>query len=118
MIATAHNATIEQLRSSPPPSFLERDPFRLKQFYVEEFERLSGRTLYPAQPEMFTIEILAYAASIFSEAGQTAFLQNRAIWLKVRTLMKSEPMFRPIVCPRNQRQRLFVSSSMALLLSH
>lgn len=80
MIVTAHNATIDQLRSSPPPSFLERDPFKLKQFYVEEFERLSGRTLYPAQPEMFTIEILAYAASIFAEAGQTGFLQNRAIW--------------------------------------
>lgn len=78
--------TLEALRSSPVPDFIERDPFKLKAYYVSEFERLSGRTLYPAQTEMFVIEMMAYAHSVLGEAAQTSFLQNRAIWATGRHL--------------------------------
>jgi len=78
--------TLEALRSAPAPDFIERDPFKLKAYYVSEFERLSGRTLYPAQTEMFVIEVMAYAHSVLGEAAQTSFLQNRAIWATGRHL--------------------------------
>lgn len=78
--------TLEALRSAPVPDFVERDPFKLKAWYVAEFERLTGRTLYPAQTEMFVVEVMAYAHSVFGEAAQAAFLQNRAIWATGRHL--------------------------------
>lgn len=71
---------LKALREAPIPDFVERDVFKLKAFYVAEFERLTGRTLYPSQTEMFVIETMAYAHSVFGEAAQIAFLKNRAIW--------------------------------------
>lgn len=71
---------LQALREVPIPDFIERDVFKLKVFYVAEFERLTGRTLYPSQTEMFVIETMAYAHSVFGEAAQLAFLKNRAIW--------------------------------------
>ena len=78
--------TLEALRAADVPSFIERDPFALKQFYFAEFENETGRKLYPAQTEMFVIEVMAYAKAIMGEAIQTAFLQNRAIWAQGRHL--------------------------------
>ena len=78
--------TLEALRSAPVPDFITRDPFVLKQYYVAKFEELTKRTLYPAQTEMFVIEVMAYAKSIMGEAIQTAFMQNRAIWAEGRHL--------------------------------
>ena len=78
--------TLEALRSAPVPDFIERDPEALTSFYVTEFERLSGRTLYQGQTEMYVIEVMAYAHSILGEAAQAAFLQNRAIWAVGRHL--------------------------------
>lgn len=72
--------TLEALRALPAPKFVERDPFELKRRYVQSFEAETGRTLYPAQTEMFVIEVMAYARSIMGDAIQSAFLQNRAIW--------------------------------------
>ncbi|PHR19302.1 MAG: phage baseplate assembly protein [Hoeflea sp.] len=78
--------TLEALRASEPPSFIERRPETLTAWYVAEFERLTGRTLYPAQTEMYSIEVMAYAKSVLGEAVQTAFLQNRAVWATGRHL--------------------------------
>jgi len=78
--------TLDALRSQSEPDFVTRDPFALKAFYVAKFEELTGRTLFPAQTEMFMIEVMAYAHSIFGEAAQAAFLQNRAIWAEGRHL--------------------------------
>ncbi len=72
--------TVEALRAAGPPSFFERDTSILKARYVTAFEAAARRTLYPGQVEMFVIEVMAYAHSIFAEAAQTAILQNRALW--------------------------------------
>ncbi|PYE87387.1 baseplate J/gp47 family protein [Phyllobacterium leguminum] len=72
--------TIEQLRANGAPQFFERDPAKLKALFKQEFERVSGRTLYPAQTEMFLIETAAYSLSILNEAAQTATEQNTAVF--------------------------------------
>lgn len=77
---------LEELRAAGAPDFFERDPSVLKALMKAEFERLSGRTLYPAQTEMFLIEVAAYALSILHEAAQTAALQNTAVWAEGRHL--------------------------------
>lgn len=72
--------TLEQLRANGAPDFFERDPSKLKAFFKQVFEEASGRTLYPAQTEMFLIEVASYALSILHEAAQTATLQNTAVF--------------------------------------
>ena len=53
---------------------------QIKKKLVAWFEDETGRTLYPAQTEMFFIDLLTYAVSMWAEAGQSATLQNRAVW--------------------------------------
>ncbi len=72
--------TLEQLRANGAPDFFERDPSKLKALFKQVFEEASGRTLYPAQTEMFLIEVASYALSILHEAAQTATLQNTAVF--------------------------------------
>lgn len=78
--------TLEELRAAGAPDFFERDPSVLKALMKAEFEERSGRTLYPAQTEMFLIEVAAYALSLLHEAAQTATLQNTAVWAEGRHL--------------------------------
>ena len=52
----------------------------LKAAFKARFEQVSGRTLYPAQTEMFLIEVAAYVLSVLHEAAQTATLQNTAVF--------------------------------------
>lgn len=78
--------TLDALREAGAPDFFERDPAVLKALMKAEFEAKSGRTLYPAQTEMFLIEVAAYALSILHEAAQTATLQNTAVWSQGRHL--------------------------------
>lgn len=72
--------SLDALRALPIPDLMERDPFALKALFVAEFERISGRTLFESQPEMYVIETMAYALSVYGEAGQNGFMQNRALW--------------------------------------
>jgi phage-related baseplate assembly protein len=72
--------TIDELRALPVPEFAERDTAVIKQALVSDFERISGRTLYPAQPEMFMIELMSYALSNVGSGVQNGLMQNRAIW--------------------------------------
>lgn len=61
-------------------TFFERDPAALKAAFKQAFEQVSGRTLYPAQTEMFLVEVAAYALSMLHEAAQTATLQNTVVF--------------------------------------
>lgn len=77
---------LDDLRAAGAPSFFERDPAKLKAAFKTKFEAISGRTLYPAQTEMFLIEVAAYALSILHEAAQTATIQNTAVFASERHL--------------------------------
>lgn len=72
--------TIAELRTNGAPEFFQRDPSALKALFKARFEEVSGRTLYPAQTEMFLVEVAAYALSILHEAAQTATIQNTAVF--------------------------------------
>lgn len=72
--------TIQELRAAGAPKFFERDPQAWKDKLKAEFEAESGRTLYPAQTEMFLIETAAYALSILGEACQTGVEQNTVVF--------------------------------------
>jgi phage-related baseplate assembly protein len=72
--------TIEELRANGAPSFFERDPSVLKAQFKAKFEEVSGRTLYPAQTEMFLIEVAAYALSLLNEAAQNGVIQNTVVF--------------------------------------
>lgn len=71
---------IAELRANGAPEFFQRDPSALKALFKARFEEVSGRTLYPAQTEMFLVEVAAYALSILHEAAQTATIQNTAVF--------------------------------------
>lgn len=72
--------TLQELRAAGAPDFFERDPAKLKALFKAKFEEVSRRTLYPAQPEMYLIEVAAYALSILGEAAQTGVLQNTVVF--------------------------------------
>lgn len=74
--------TLEDLIANGAPSFFERDPAALKALLKAKFEAVSGRTLYPAQTEMFLIEVAAYALSVLHDAAQNAAEQNTAVFAK------------------------------------
>lgn len=72
--------TLADLRANGAPEFFERDPSVLKARFKAKFEEVSGRTLYPAQTEMFLIEVAAYALSLLNEAAQNGVLQNTVVF--------------------------------------
>ena len=71
---------IEELRAAGAPSFFERDPRVWKAVLKARFEEASGRTLYPAQTEMFLIETASYALSLLGEAAQMGVEQNTIVF--------------------------------------
>lgn len=72
--------SLDELRAAAVPEFFQRDTAEIKKSLVAKFEAETGRTLYPAQTEMFFIDLLTYAVSMLAEGAQAAVLQNRAIW--------------------------------------
>lgn len=72
--------TLAELRANGAPEFFERDPHVLRARFKAKFEEVSGRTLYPAQTEMFLIEVAAYALAVLNEAAQTGVLQNTVVF--------------------------------------
>ncbi len=72
--------TIEDLRAIGAPDFFERNTEVLKERYKLQFEAETGRTLYPAQTEMFVVEMMAYAHSLYNEAAQLAAEQNTVVF--------------------------------------
>lgn len=71
---------LEELRAAPVPTFAEQNTDTIKKDLVAKFESITGRTLYPAQPEMFQIELMAYALSVVGSAVQNGAMQNRSVW--------------------------------------
>ena len=63
-------------RNLPEPEFVARDPAKLVDEVVADFERETGRTLYPAQVERLLANVLAYRESLFREALQDAAKLN------------------------------------------
>ena len=72
--------TLAELLARPIPEFAERSTDAIKRNLIVEFERISGRRLYPAQVENFMINVMAYALSNLGSAVQNGLIQNRAIW--------------------------------------
>ncbi|QZA80229.1 baseplate assembly protein [Deefgea piscis] len=62
--------------NAPIPQLIDRDPEKITLEMIAEFERLTGKTLYPAQPEMLFINFMAYREVLLREAVQDAGLQN------------------------------------------
>ena len=58
------------------PSFIERDPSKITNDLIAEYEQLSGKTLYPAQVERLLINLIAYRETLVREAIQDAACQN------------------------------------------
>jgi len=58
------------------PSFVERDPQKVVNELIAQFETLTGRTLYPAQVERLVIDLVAYRESLTREAIQDAGKQS------------------------------------------
>ena len=59
-------------RELPEPSFVDRDPAQIVAAVVADFERETGRTLYPAQVERLLANVLAYRETLLREAIQDA----------------------------------------------
>lgn len=68
--------SLETLAALPMSALFTRDANVLKACYVAWFEAASNKTLYPAQVEMFLIEMLAYAMSLLGEEGQATAEQH------------------------------------------
>lgn len=58
------------------PSFVEREPQKVVNELVSQFETMTGRTLYPAQVERLVIDLIAYRESLTREAIQDAGKQT------------------------------------------
>ena len=72
--------TLEELRAAPVPDFAEQDTAVITKDLVAKFEADTGRVLYPAQTEMFVLNVMAYVIALFGSAIQNGVMQNRAVW--------------------------------------
>lgn len=64
------------LNNLPDPSFIERDASAVTAEMVAQFEAMTGRTLYPAQPERVEIDMVAYREMLLRIGIQAAAKQN------------------------------------------
>ena len=64
------------LTGLPDPQFIERDPQKIVEEMISQYETVTGRTLYPAQVERLIIDLVAYRESMTREAIQDAGKQN------------------------------------------
>lgn len=60
----------------PEPSFIERDPEKVTAELVDLYETMTGKTLYPAQPERIFIDMIAYRESLLRIQIQQAAVKN------------------------------------------
>jgi len=58
------------------PSFIERDAAAVTGEMVSQFETMSGKTLYPAQPERLEVDMVAYREMLLRIGIQAAAKQN------------------------------------------
>jgi phage-related baseplate assembly protein len=64
------------LSSLPEPSFIDRDATAVTSEMVSQFETMTKRTLYPAQPERVEIDMVAYREMLLRIGIQSAAKQN------------------------------------------
>jgi phage-related baseplate assembly protein len=62
--------------SLPEPDFIDRNPQSITAEIIAEYERLSGKTLYPAQVERLLVDLIAYRETLVRIAIQEAAKQN------------------------------------------
>lgn len=62
--------------SLPHPHFIDRDPQAITAELIAQYERMSGRTLYPAQVERLLIDLIAHREALTRMAVQQAAEQN------------------------------------------
>lgn len=62
--------------SLPRPHFIDRDPQAITEQLIAQYERMSGRTLYPAQVERLLIDLIAHREALTRMAVQQAAEQN------------------------------------------
>lgn len=58
------------------PTFVNFDPDEITRQNVELYERIVGKTLYPAQPERLFIDVISYRECLLRQAVQEAAEQN------------------------------------------
>jgi phage-related baseplate assembly protein len=58
-----------------PPAFFDADPAAITRELVALYEDLTGKTLYPAQPERIWVDIAAYRESLAMQRGNDVALQ-------------------------------------------
>lgn len=62
--------------SLPEPDFIDRDPAQITVDMVAKYEGLTGKTLFPAQPERLLINVFAYRENLLRCAIQDAAKQS------------------------------------------
>lgn len=82
---------LDTLAATPVPELFTRDADVLKARYVAWFEAETGRTLYPAQVEMFLIETLAYAMSLLGSEAQIAAEEHLVAKASIDGLLAMAP---------------------------
>lgn len=62
--------------SLPEPSFIDRDPVKITQELIAQYEAMTGKKLYPAQVERILIDLIAYREMLLRIGIQEAAKQN------------------------------------------
>ncbi len=62
--------------SLPEPSFIDRDPAQITADLISIYEQMTGKVLYPAQPERVFIDLIAYRENLLRIQIQLSCLQN------------------------------------------
>lgn len=60
----------------PEPSFIDRDPIKILQELIQQYETMTGKTLHPAQVERIIIDLIAYREMLLRIGLQEAAKQN------------------------------------------
>jgi len=64
------------MKELPEPKFIETDQQAVLESCIQEYENLTGRTLYPAQSERLLINLIAYREHLVRVGIQEAAKQN------------------------------------------
>ena len=59
-----------------PPDFFSRDPHIIEERLIKRYQEISGKTLYPAQPERLMINIMAYELALLRIEAEGAARGN------------------------------------------
>ncbi|MBF0482011.1 MAG: baseplate J/gp47 family protein [Desulfovibrionaceae bacterium] len=64
------------LAALPDPNFIDRDPAAITQEMVSQYEAMTGKTLYPAQPERLVVDMVAFRETLTRIGVQGAAMLN------------------------------------------